>query len=123
MTMKELRGIHKLSQSALAEALGVNPRTISRIENGDLKLSPKLAEKVWEVYRVSLEVPVPEKKPARKKAPLRVIIQSPYGGEITPEEIAAKIPEQATDVYVRVDQNKLWWLKNDEEYGSVSIWE
>ncbi len=122
MTIKEMREINKLSQSALAKALGVNPRTISRIENGQLKVSPKMAEKVWELYRVSLDVPVQEKKRA-KKAPLRVIIQSPYGGEITPEEIAAKIPEQATDVYVRVDQNKLWWLKNDEEYGSVSIWE
>ena len=117
-----MREINKLSQSALAKALGVNPRTISRIENGQLKVSPKMAEKVWEMYRVSLDVPVQEKKRA-KKAPLRVISQSPYGGEITPEEIAAKIPEQATDVYVRVDQNKLWWLKNDEEYGSVSIWE
>ena len=122
MTIKEMREINKLSQSALAKALGVNPRTISRIENGQLKVSPKMAEKVWEMYRVSLDVPVQEKKRA-KKAPLRVIIQSPYGGEITPEEIAAKIPEQATDVYVRVDQNRLWWLKNDEEYGSVSIWE
>ena len=122
MTIKEMREINKLSQSALAKALGVNPRTISRIENRQLKVSPKMAEKVWEMYRVSLDVPVQEKKRA-KKAPLRVIIQSPYGGEITPEEIAAKIPEQATDVYVRVDQNKLWWLKNDEEYGSVSIWE
>lgn len=122
MTIKEMREINKLSQSALAKALDVNPRTISRIENGQLKVSPKMAEKVWELYRVSLDVPVQEKKRA-KKAPLRVIIQSPYGGEITPEEIAAKIPEQATDVYVRVDQNKLWWLKNDEEYGSVSIWE
>ena len=122
MTIKEMREINKLSQSALAKALGVNPRTISRIENGQLKVSPKMAEKVWELYRVSLDVPVQEKKRA-KKVPLRVIIQSPYGGEITPEEIAAKIPEQATDVYVRVDQNKLWWLKKDEEYGSVSIWE
>ena len=122
MTIKEMREINKLSQSALAKALGVNPRTISRIENRQLKVSPKMAEKVWEMYRVSLDVPVQEKK-RTKKAPLRVIIQSPYGGEITPEEIAAKIPEQATDVYVRVDQNKLWWLKNDEEYGSVSIWE
>ena len=122
MTIKELRTIHKLSQSALAAALDISPKTISKIENGQMKVSPGLAEKVWELYRVSLDVPVQEKKPG-KKTPLRVIIQSPYGGEITPEEIAAKIPERATDVYVRVDQNRLWWLKNDEEYGSVSIWE
>ena len=34
-------------------------------------------------------------------------IQSPMGGEITPAEIAAKVPADATDVYVRVDQNAI----------------
>lgn len=121
MTIKELRQAKNLSQAALAAALGVKAKTISEIENGRMKVSPKMAEKAWELYGV--EVPVPEKKAPKKKTPLRVIIQSPYGGEITPEEIAAKIPERATDVYVRVDQNMLWWMKDDEEYGNVIIWD
>ena len=40
----------------------------------------------------------------------------------TPEEIEAKIPEDADCVFVRVDQNKLWWLRG-EESGSVFIWD
>ena len=43
------------------------------------------------------------------------------GGNITSEEIAAKLPEDAEMVFVRVDQNKLWWIKG-EETGSVDIW-
>ena len=35
--------------------------------------------------------------------------------------IAAKIPAGAESVFVRVDQNKLWWIKG-EETGSVDIW-
>ena len=48
------------------------------------------------------------KKPVNKAkaAKLEIIIQSPMGGNITPEEIAAK----------------LWWI-NGEETGSVDIWE
>ncbi|MBO6092577.1 MAG: hypothetical protein J6P40_02975 [Oscillospiraceae bacterium] len=51
-----------------------------------------------------------------------MIVQSPMDGNITAEEIAAKIPTGADSVFVRVDQNKLWWIKG-EETGSVDIWE
>ena len=61
----------------------------------------------------------PKKKPERKT---EICIQSPLGGNITPEEIRAKVPECAEAVYARVDQNKLWWV-NGVEYGSVDIWE
>ena len=63
-----------------------------------------------------------EKNAAKAKArKMEIVIQSPMGGIITPEEIAAKLPRGAKSVYVRVDQNKLWWI-NGEETGSVDIW-
>ena len=37
-----------------------------------------------------------------------IIIQSPMGGYITPADIAKKVPKNAADVYVRVDENKLY---------------
>ena len=49
-----------------------------------------------------------------------VVIQSPMGGEITPEAILAKIGE-ADKAYVRVDVNKAHWVKRDEA-GSVDLW-
>ena len=63
------------------------------------------------------------KKPAAKKPAAKVaevIIQSPLGGEITPEAILKKVGQVDT-VYVRVDQNKAYWVKG-EEYGSVDLW-
>ena len=63
------------------------------------------------------------KKPATKKAAKKateVIIQSPYGGEISYAEILAKVGE-AEKVYVRVDQNKAYWVRG-EETGSVDLW-
>lgn len=59
-----------------------------------------------------------EKKPEKK---LEIYIQSPMGGNITPEEVAAKVPADADAVYVRVDQNTIWWVRG-EEYGAVEIW-
>lgn len=65
----------------------------------------------------------PKKAPA-KKAPVKkaaeVIIQSPLGGEITPEKVLAKVGE-VEKVYIRVDQNKAYWVKG-EEYGAVDLW-
>ena len=70
-----------------------------------------------------VEKKVAAKKPAAKKAVPKneVIIQSPMGSEITPAEILAKVGP-VDQVYVRVDENKLYWVKG-EENGSVEIWE
>ena len=65
------------------------------------------------------------KKPAAKKAPAKkaveVIIQSPMGGNITPDEILAKVGK-ADKIYVRVDENKAYWVRG-KETGSVDLWD
>ena len=50
-----------------------------------------------------------------------VVLQSPLGGEITPKAILEKVPADAEKVYVRIDQNKAYWVKG-EDYGSVDLW-
>ena len=50
-----------------------------------------------------------------------VIIQSPMGGVITPEEVLAKVGP-VDQVYIRVDENKAYWVRG-EETGSVDLWE
>jgi len=66
-----------------------------------------------------------EKKPAAKKVPAKkaveVIIQSPMGGNITPDEILAKVGK-ADKIYVRVDENKAYWVRG-KETGSVDLWD
>ena len=60
------------------------------------------------------------RKAAAKKAVTEVIVQSPLGGEISYEEILAKVG-QADKIYVRVDQNKAYWVRG-EETGDVDLW-
>ena len=52
-----------------------------------------------------------------------IIIQSPVGGSITSEDIAKKVPDNTADVYVRVDENKLYYVLENGETGDVDIWE
>ena len=65
-------------------------------------------------------------KPAAKAAPKaakkpEMIIQSPMGGNITPEEILAKVGK-ADKIYIRVDENKAYWVRG-KETGSVDLWD
>ena len=62
-----------------------------------------------------------EKKTTVKKYANEIVIQSPMGGEITADQVAEKVPEGTDCVFVRVDQNKLWWIRG-EETGNVDIW-
>ena len=151
MNIKELRTKEGLSQSALAKKLGIATSAIGHMENGRMKVSAKIAAKVKEEFGVdvadaataekievkktvakasrkaketvkTVETKVEKKVTKAKAAKLEIIVQSPMGGNITAEEIAAKVPAGAESVFVRVDQNKLWWIKG-EETGSVDIWE
>ncbi len=143
MTIKELREQKNLSQLDLAKALGITKGAVAHLDYGRMKISAKIAAKVKELYGVEVTDPEgtafpaktapkktaekksPEKKPARaaaKRDPGDVIvIQSPMGGEITVNQVQAKLPEGADCVFVRVDQNKLWWIMG-EETGNVDIW-
>lgn len=151
MNIKELRTKEGLSQSALAKRIGVATSAIGHLENGRMKVSAKIAAKVKEEFGVDVsdaitaetieakktvartarkakeavktaEAKIEKKASKAKTAKLEIIVQSPMGGNISAEEIAAKIPAGAESVFVRVDQNKLWWIKG-EETGSVDIWD
>ena len=121
MNMKELRRAHRLPQVALAEKLGITAATVSQIETGRMKVSDKIADRIWEEFGVEISG-TEDKKPVKKTAPkLEIYIQSPLGGNITPEEVAGKMPEGTEACFVRVDQNLIWWVRG-EETGAVEIW-
>ena len=123
MTMKDLRNSLKLSQRAFAEKLGVTTAAVSRIENGQTMISDRIADRIWELYGVDIrDVATVKKTKKDKPGKLEIFIQSPLGGNITPEEIAAKMPEGTETCYVRVDQNLIWWVRGFET-GAVKIWE
>ena len=60
------------------------------------------------------------KKPAGAKKP-ELIIQSPMGGNITPDEILKKVGK-ADKIYIRVDENKAYWVRG-KETCSADLWE
>jgi hypothetical protein len=90
------------------------------------KATTKKVETAVKAEAAKVEKKVAEKKPAAKKAPaaknaLNVVIQSKMGGSITPAEVAAKVPKDAVNAYVKVEENKIYWT-SDKDAGSVDIW-
>ena len=69
------------------------------------------------------EAPARKEKPARAKKPsvTEVFIESMLGGSISTEEILKKIPKGTTEVYVKPEENKAYWVKGDKT-GSVDLW-
>ena len=92
------------------------------IEAGKAKArnTRKKAETKEKLEDVKKTVRTPARKHAAAK--LNINIQSQMGGTITPEEIAARVPKEATDVYVKVEENKIYWV-SPQNVGSIDIWE
>ena len=101
-------------------------KTTAKKVAADVKAEAAKVEKKVAARKPAARKPEAEKAPARKRTAKKaapkneVIIQSPMGGVITPAEILAKTGP-VDSVYVRVDENKAYWVKG-EETGSVDLW-
>ena len=101
-------------------------KTTAKKVAADVKAEAAKVEKKVAARKPAARKPEAEKAPARKRTAKKaapkneVIIQSPMGGAITPAEILAKTGP-VDSVYVRVDENKAYWVKG-EETGSVDLW-
>ena len=124
MNIRELRQSMKMTQSQFAAQIGVDRSDLGKMENGKKKISDRIADKIWEEFGVEVLEAGETKLVKKVSAPkLEIYIQSPLGGNITPEEVAAKMPEGTEACFVRVDQNKIWWVRGDGETGYVWIWD
>ena len=124
MTIKELRVSRNLTQAKFAELIGVDRSDLGKMENGKKNISDRVHDKIWEVFGVEIGVEEGKKLVKKVSVPkLEIYIQSPLGGNITPEEVAAKMPEGTEACFVRVDQNKIWWVRGNGETGYVWIWD
>ena len=124
MNIRELRQSMKMTQSQFAAQIGVDRSDLGKMENGKKKISDRIADKIWEEFGVEVLEAGETKLVKKVSAPkLEIYIQSPLGGNITPEEVAVKMPEGTEACFVRVDQNKIWWVRGDGETGYVWIWD
>ena len=102
-----------------AETVAAAPKAEKKPEK---KPVPKKAAPKKSTAAKKSEENVPAPPKAEKKTPEAptVTLQSPLGGEITIDAVKTLVGE-VDKVYVRIDQNKLYWVKG-EETGDKDIW-
>ena len=151
MTFKELRKAHSLSQAELAAALGISASSVRQYEYGTRKPSDTVLTKIKELYGADISTAASTSAGEKKKATVptqkenhvdeallqmqsdaeaavhalftgktEIIIQSPMGGEITAEQILERVGP-VEKVYVRVDQNALYWVREGHS-GAINLW-
>lgn len=77
---------------------------------------------VSKVYGLKWQHMASWKRLTKNKVKLsEIVFQAPDGRGITPSEVLAKITERAEKVYVRVDENKAYWVRGKDN-GSVDLW-
>jgi len=119
---KKPRGRKKAAQTVAEEKPAEAP-AVEKKPRGRKKAEKPVEEKAAEKKprgRKKAATTATEEKAAEKKPATQIFIQSAFGHEITPEAILAKVGE-VDSVYIRVDQNKMYWVKG-EENGAVDIW-
>ena len=107
--------VRKAASTAVETAAQSDEAVAAQIEAK--KTVRKAARKAKEVAEPIVE----DAKRAARRASLSIIIQSPMGGAISTDEIAKKVPEGTDSVYVKVDENMLYWVRG-KETGEVNIW-
>lgn len=111
MTILQLRESLKMSQRDFAKAAGIPRSSVGDYERGNSSPRQEVLDRICKAFGV--DVTVETKRP-------EIYIQSPYGGNITVDEVKKKIGD--VDIaYVRVDHNKIYWVKGNDT-GSVDIW-
>ena len=110
--------------ATIDEYLGIMRGSCTNWENGYSMPEEELIEDLAAYFRVPMKElnmvnPLTQEKSAPK---MKIIVQSPVGEEINMTDLAAKLPEGTEKVYIRVDQNKLYWVGKNGETGDVDIW-
>ena len=102
-----------------AEEKAVEKKTSAKKPAAEKAVKPAAKKAVTAAAEAAAEKKSAARKTATKKT-AEVVIQSPLGGEITGAEILARVGN-VDKVYVRVDENKAFWVRG-EESGSVDLW-
>ena len=136
--LTKIREDRKLGKAEFAKLLGVTPMLLGKYEKGTCEIPETVAKKLEDASDAAAAAEIEAKKTVRKAGRKaketakelkkaagipNIVIQSPMGGYITTEDIAKKVPKNTTDVYVRVDENKLYYILKNGENGDVDIWE
>lgn len=111
----------KVDNKILADQMAVGRAKATRTRKASEKSTAK-AEKA--AVKAEDKAEKAAKKPTvkRKARKMNILFQSVSGRATSSEQIALKVPKEAIDVYVKLEENKIYWVGKNGEKGNVDIW-
>lgn len=106
MTIKEFRQAQGLSQTRLAEALGIGVSTVGGYETGRINPSEKVVARIRELFNVDLSAPAgkpAEAKPVKRaeaKRPVKAAPKKAAPKKAAPKKAAEKAAEKAAPTVI-----------------------
>ena len=111
----------KIDNKKLADQM-----TVGRVKaKRERKAADKPADKA---EKAAVKAADKEKKASKKPAvkmkarKMNIVFQNQSGSGVTSEQIAMRAPKEAVDVYVKLEENKIYWVGKNGETGSTDIW-
>ena len=113
--------VEKVDNKILADQMAVGRAKATRTRKASEKSTAK-AEKA--AVKAEDKAEKAAKKPTvkRKARKMNILFQSASGRATSSEQIALKVPKEAIDVYVKLEENKIYWVGKNGEKGNVDIW-
>lgn len=104
-------------QEKVGDAVAVAQVEIKKAAGKATKAVKDTTEKVRKTVRDTAKKSVKKVRAVR----LDMIFETNDGRQISSDAIAEKVPKGADTAYIKLDDNKIYWVKG-EETGSVEIW-
>lgn len=126
-SIRELRQAWNLTQSALAETLGIGTGTVAAYEAGRIHPGPQIMEKLRTMYGLELSPPERKKRKSSKGSPAsaRPSVSIRYGDRtLVLDEILHRLAQEAGEVEAACflpEEDRIEWTKSSGETGSLKI--
>jgi len=125
---KDLAAAEVAAQTVVAEADAENKAAVKEdIEDKKVATQIEVKKKKAQTSRKVKEKKEKVKATVTKKvnktraAKMEIVFETNGGLQVKPEEIAGKVPKGCDAAYVKLEENKIYWVKG-EETGAVDIW-
>jgi len=125
-TAKEKAAVKKIEKKAEKQEVKAAAAATVKDDKDAAKIEAKkktraAGRKVKETVAPAAEA-VKKTAAKAKAAKVNLVFESVLGGVITPDQIIGKLPKEATDAYVKIEENTIYWVGKNGEMGSVDIW-
>ena len=111
-----------VDEAKLADQMAAGKAKAKRTRKAEEKATTK-EQKAAEKQRTAETKAANKRSVKRQTVKMNMVFQSQTGSAITPEQIALKLPKETTDVYVKIEENKAYYVLKDGSTGSVDLWE